>query len=395
MTISLARLSPVRLLHVALVTLSILLPVGSGAHAARSIVDMRSNGSSPAYFVAFTTLTPKSPGADPSTLAIWGDPTRTAKNGTFEMVGLISPGSQGAAADNEAPPPAASYFGTPPESLQQALSWTTLISAEQGRHPIVRNALIVLVDEDAYRAAYAIYGGERKGTYFEDQTVAPGDGAARAHGIAQVISYFAGVAAQLGQKVPDTLNLASMQGDDPSTAGSTFSPEVYLQKMISTAIASRELCLRGGCWSGDAYGDAPNGQGFFSYLSGATYYGEMHRGKRRGRGFWQGADGTTINGLFDGDEPVQALVTFPDGDSFSGGVTGQHLVQGTYRWRDGTVYEGSFDSGGQLAAGTLMAPGGTTINIVDGQMQSSAPVAMPSSLPRPDRLSAYSLDFSR
>lgn len=366
----------------------------SGAHAEVSVVDLRSHGEGPAYFISFVVLAPKSSGLEPSALTVWGDPVVAAKSGAWESVGLISAGMSASTAGAGGVTAGASYFGRLPAELARPLDWSELTGASPHSR-LVTDALTLLVDEPAYRDAYEVFGGERQGTYFEDQTILPGDAAARNHGIAQIISYFAGIGSRLGQSVPDTLHLASTAGDDPTGMTANFSPQLYLRNMMATAVAQRELTVAGGDWRGDTFGQWPNGYGQFAYLSGARYVGEMHHGVRRGQGTWQSADGLIISGTFDGDEPTVAEVIFPDGDSFSGLLQDGRVVNGCYQWRNGLRYTGSFGLSEQLVDGTLSMPDGQTVKIVQGLPQPDDRAPLSFMIPRSHRLLAYAIDFSR
>ncbi len=355
------------------------------AHAETEVVDLRSHAGGPLHFVSFVALTPGAAGTDPSALVVWGDPDVARVNGAYETVGLISPGIE----PGENPD---THFGRLADASVLQLPFEALTHGVPGSRDVM-DALTLLVDEDAYRDAYEVFGGPRDGTYFEDQTISPGDSAARSHGVAQIISYFAGIGSRLGESVPDTLHLASAAGDDPPGLNASFSPEVFLRNMIATAVAHTDIVDTCGTWDGQAFGKWPNGFGQFSYLSGDIYTGEVHRGQRRGVGTWESAAGLTISGTFDGNSPTEAMVVFPDGDSYYGTLANGHLVRGTYQWRSGSRYVGSFSLNGQLVDGTLTTPAGQTANVARGVIQLAGDPSSLSPQPRTDLLVAEMIDL--
>ena len=81
-----------------------------------------------------------------------------------------------------------------------------------------------------------------------------------------------------------------------------------------------------------------------TYPSGDTYVGEINaNGQRQGQGTYTFRDGTTYVGTWQEDERQgQGTMTFPNGDTYVGGfANGKYYGQGTYTLHDGQKYVGS------------------------------------------------------
>ena len=308
---------PGSLLQSAGAMLLLVLAWAAPAKARSLVVDLRSSAEGPLYLVSFLTVAKGADGRLPAALVVWGSPDASGRE-VLEVVGLFDAHLLGSEPQPvEGIPNTTMYFAGLPQSAFGAFRFDLLASPQTSAN---RNSdyLTLLLDRADFEDAHAIFGGPRRGTFFEDRAIASADLDDYGHGIGLSIAYMSSIASRLGEAVPDTLNVANLAQVYPEDFDDGFTPRGYLRRMIATAMKVDSVETPYGLWTGETFGNRPNGRGHLDYVSGAEYDGEVHGGALRGRGVLQAVSGLRVDGLFDNNEPVEGTVNYPDGEVFTG-----------------------------------------------------------------------------
>ena len=104
-----------------------------------------------------------------------------------------------------------------------------------------------------------------------------------------------------------------------------------------------------GYYEGEFKNDLPHGKGVLEEFGRLIYEGEFAEGYPNGKGSMEWYDGTKYIGDFkEFESHGTGTMEFPNGDSFSGEFSKNMMKNGVYKYKNGDVYTGAYNSTGLM-----------------------------------------------
>ncbi|MDO4879694.1 MAG: hypothetical protein Q3983_00250 [Capnocytophaga sp.] len=105
-------------------------------------------------------------------------------------------------------------------------------------------------------------------------------------------------------------------------------------------------------YEGEWVNGIPEKYGHFIYSFGNEYIGEVKDGLMHGKGKYNIKDGTIYEGIYETGLPVKGKLKYSNGNYYEGEWTdGKRTGIGYFRWGNGDYYEGSFKEGTRFGFG--------------------------------------------
>lgn len=111
--------------------------------------------------------------------------------------------------------------------------------------------------------------------------------------------------------------------------------------------------LNKGIYYGNLKGDMFTGEGVFEFLNGIKYAGSWEKSQMQGQGSCLYPEIGIYKGMYEGSmRSGEGFFAWDNGDSFIGIWAEDMMMEGTYRFADGSEYKGTFVSG-KIGDGTF------------------------------------------
>ena len=132
------------------------------------------------------------------------------------------------------------------------------------------------------------------------------------------------------------------------------------QTVASTSAVKTISYSNGDRYQGQIHDGKRHGRGVYTWPNGDRYEGDFVKNKRTGRGVFTWPNGKRYEGEFvNGWRTGRGVFTWPNGDRYEGDfMDGKRTGRGVYTWPNGNRYEGDFMDGKRTGRGVFTWPSG-------------------------------------